>query len=71
PKPPPHRVSLSATRLSRSRGVLFLVAGESKRSAVTEWRNGKRIPAYAIVPLAGVDILIESDLMTPQTIENL
>jgi len=71
PKPPPHRVSLSATRLSRSRGVLFLVAGESKRSAVTEWRNGKNIPAYAIVPLAGVDILIESDLMTPQTIENL
>ena len=71
PKPPPHRVSLSATRLSCSRGVLFLVAGESKRSAVTDWRNGKSIPSRAISPLAGVDILIESDLLMPQMIENL
>ena len=70
PKPPSERVSLSATRLSRSRGVLFLVAGESKRCAVTEWRNGGNIPAQAIVPAAGVDILIESDLLAPLSIKS-
>jgi len=70
PKPPSERVSLSAACLSRSRGVLFLVAGESKRCAVTEWRNGKNIPARAIVPEAGVDILIESDLLTPLSIKS-
>ena len=70
PKPPSERVSLSATRLSRSRGVLFLVAGESKRCAVTEWRNGGNIPAQAIVPAAGVDILIVSDLLAPPSIKS-
>jgi 6-phosphogluconolactonase len=70
PKPPSERVSLSAARLSRSRGVLFLVAGESKRCAVTEWRNGESIPARAITPESGVDILIESDLLTPLSIKS-
>ena len=40
PKPPPQRVSLSAARLSRARQVIFLVSGESKHRAVTEWRAG-------------------------------
>jgi 6-phosphogluconolactonase len=70
PKPPSERVSLSATRLSRSRGVLFLVAGESKRCAVTEWRSGESIPARAITPELGVDILIESDLLAPLSIKS-
>src|SRR5262249_43860588 len=34
PKPPAERVSLSARRLSRARGVLFLVSGPAKRQAV-------------------------------------
>ncbi len=64
PKPPPQRVSLSATRLSRTRGVLFLVAGEAKRSAVAQWRaGGAGIPARAIHPEAGVDVLVESMLL--------
>jgi 6-phosphogluconolactonase len=58
PKPPPQRVSLSAMRLSRSREVLFLVAGPSKRAAVARWRAGERIPAGAIRPAAGVDVLV-------------
>src|SRR6185437_1430387 len=37
PKPPPQRISLSAARLSRAREVLFLIAGESKRDAVSKW----------------------------------
>ena len=64
PKPPPERVSLSAARLSRAREVLFLVAGESKREAVARWRAGENIPARAIRPPSGVDVLVESKLLS-------
>ena len=63
PKPPPHRVSLSARRLSLSRAVLFMVTGEAKRDAVARWHAGADIPARAIQPLAGVDVLIEAKLL--------
>ncbi len=65
PKPPPQRVSLSAARLSRAHEVLFLVAGESKRDAVTRWRAGEALPASAIQPAAGADVLVESALLAP------
>jgi 6-phosphogluconolactonase len=65
PKPPPQRVSLSAARLSRARQVIFLVSGESKHRAVAEWRAGKDIPARAIMPAAGVDVLVASELLVP------
>jgi len=65
PKPPPQRVSLSAARLSRSRQVNFLVSGELKHRAVTDWRAGKNIPARAIMPASGVDVLVESALLLP------
>jgi 6-phosphogluconolactonase len=58
PKPPPQRVSLSATRLSRARQVLFLVEGPSKRDALALWRAGADIPARAIRPASGVDVLV-------------
>ena len=63
PKPPSQRVSLSAARLSRTRAVLFLIEGESKRDAVARWRKGADIPARAIQPRAGVDVLLESGLL--------
>jgi 6-phosphogluconolactonase len=63
PKRPPQRVSLSAARLSRSRKVLFLISGESKRKAVAAWRANQPIPASAIMPEAGVDVLVESSLL--------
>ena len=63
PKPPPQRVTLSATRLSRARAVLFLVAGETKLEAVRLWQEGADIPARAIRPSAGVDVLLESKLL--------
>ena len=63
PKPPPERVSLSAARLSRARCVLFLVDGEAKREAIARWRAGDRIPASAIAPASGVDVLTESGLL--------
>ena len=62
PKPPPDRVSLSAARLSRSREVLFLADARSKRAALMRWRAGEDIPARAIRPLAGVDVLVRDSL---------
>lgn len=70
PKPPLQRVSLSAARLSRARQVIFLVSGESKHRAVAEWRAGKDIPARAIMPAAGVDVLVESALLMPLLVPN-
>jgi 6-phosphogluconolactonase len=68
PKPPPQRVSLSAARLSRARAVLFLVSGEAKRSVVARWHAGADIPARAIRPEAGVDVLVESTLLPADAI---
>ena len=65
PKPPSQRVSLSAARLSRARQVSFLVCGESKHKAVAAWRADKGIPAQAIRPVAGVDVLVASALLAP------
>ncbi len=67
PKAPAQRVSMSAARLSRARQVMFVVWGESKHGAVALWRGGKEIPAQAIRPKTGVDILVQSALLLPQT----
>ena len=58
PKPPRERVSLSAARLSDTRDVLFMVSGASKREALAQWRAGAGIPARAITPAEGVDVLV-------------
>lgn len=60
PKPPPERVSLSATRLSNAHAVLFLVEGAGKRDAVAAWKRGEAIPAASITPEAGVDVLLDA-----------
>ncbi|MEW6312759.1 MAG: 6-phosphogluconolactonase [Pseudomonadota bacterium] len=59
PKPPSERVSLSAHRLSDSSAVLFLVSGAGKCQPLADWRAGKDIPARAIMPAAGVDVLFD------------
>ena len=59
PKPPPERVSLSAARLGRARQVLFLVTGEAKRDALNRWAAGEKIPAAAVRPAGGVDVLTD------------
>lgn len=63
PVPPAERVSLSAARLSRAREVLFLVEGERKRGAVSRWRAGEALPAGAIRPARGVDVLVTASLI--------
>lgn len=64
PKPPPERVSLSAARLSRARQVLFLVSGAAKAQALSAWHGGEPVPARAIVPESGVDILADATLLS-------
>lgn len=59
PKPPPDRVTLSVWRLSFSRSVLVLVAGESKREAVRRWRAGEDLPVGAIIPAAAIDVFAD------------
>lgn len=63
PKYPPHRISLSAHRLSAARKVIFLVSGVMKQQAVRDWRNGVAIPAAAISPTDGVDVYLEAALL--------
>ncbi len=65
PKPPPERVTLSARRLSHTRSVLFLIGGADKRPALTRWRDGAVIPAAAIQPDCGVDLLIDMNACPP------
>jgi len=59
PKPPAERVSLSAIRLSRTRNALFVVTGSGKRNAVQAWGMDQKLPASAIRPLTGVDVVLD------------
>jgi len=63
PKLPAQRVTMSAQRLSRTREVLFMVEGKNKREAVSQWQAGAELPVRAIRPDAGVDVLIEAQLL--------
>ncbi len=69
PKPPPERISLSARRLSHTRAALFLVDGEGKRQALAAWRAGATIPATAVKPEAGVDVLVVAGLLVLEAIQ--
>lgn len=71
PKPPPERVSLSAARLSRTRRAIFLVSGQGKQAALSAWRAGEKIPAQAIRPAGGVDILVARALLEGSPIGDL
>ncbi|HEY4134604.1 MAG TPA: 6-phosphogluconolactonase [Alphaproteobacteria bacterium] len=66
PKPPPERVSLSARRLTQAQAVLFIVEGDAKAAAVAQWHAGSPLPASAIRPAAGVDVLVTAESLEPQ-----
>lgn len=63
PKPPAERVSLSAKRLSQTHELVFIITGANKAEAIQNWRAGVEIPAAAITPEYGIDILIEANLI--------
>ncbi len=56
---PAERVSMSASRLSDTQRVWFLVTGTRKRQAVEAWRRGENIPAASIRPQEGVDVFTD------------
>lgn len=60
PKPPADRVSLSASRLSDARQVIFLVTGAGKREAVMLWQSGSDMPVAAICPITGVEVYMDA-----------
>ncbi len=59
PKPPSERISMSASRLSNARRVIFLVSGEGKRHAISQWRSQNYVPGRAIVPNCAVDVFLD------------
>jgi len=59
PKPPPDRVSLSASALSNAHEALILVTGAGKREAVAAWRAGEPLPVAGVGTEEGVDVLID------------
>jgi 6-phosphogluconolactonase len=66
PKPPAERISLSSSRLSNARRVIFLVTGAGKREAVKQWRNGSvKLPAAAIQPSSGAEIFLDAACVAP------
>ena len=69
PKPPSDRVSLSASRLSNARQVIFFVTGAGKREAVTLWRDGSDMPVAAICPMTGVEVYMDA-AADPATVES-
>ncbi len=50
PKLPPERVSLSATALSNTRRLLFIITGAGKNGAVQQWQTGFHLPVCTIKP---------------------
>jgi 6-phosphogluconolactonase len=59
PKPPSERVSLTASRLSRSRQVLFIVTGKGKQEAINAWRRGGILPAAAITSKGTLEVFMD------------
>lgn len=59
PKPPPRRVSISASCLGTADSVWFVVTGESKRQALDAWFAGAPLPPQWILPRAGVDLFTD------------
>ena len=64
PKPPPERVSLTPLALQRCRNMIILVAGQGKRSALNDWRNGGMPPVAAVADGANnAQVLYEAELL--------
>jgi len=67
PKPPSERVTLSKKTLTQSEKLIILVAGSSKKSAVTQWQDDNQqdepLPVAQISAMNGVDVLIDQDAL--------
>ena len=61
PKPPLERVSMSATALSNTTELIFIITGAGKKDAVKLWRLGQDLPIARIVPNNAVDVYIDTE----------
>ncbi len=59
PKPPPDRVTLSASALGNARQILVLVTGSNKSPAIQAWCQGEPVPIAEIRALAAMDVLTD------------
>ena len=59
PKPPPDRVTLSASALGNARQILVLVTGSNKSAAIQAWCQGQPVPIAEIRALAAMDVLTD------------
>ncbi len=59
PKPPPDRVTLSASALGNARRILVLVTGSNKSAAIRAWCQGEPVPIAEIRALAAMDVLTD------------
>jgi 6-phosphogluconolactonase len=48
PKPPSNRVSMTASRLSRTKKILYLVSGSNKSDAFQRWNEKNDLPVSKI-----------------------
>lgn len=60
PKPPPERITLSTTCLSKARSLLVLVTGARKRIAVQRWQAGEALPIARLQPAGGLTVLMDT-----------
>lgn len=59
PKPPPQRVTLSLSRLVRSRHVMLLVTGAAKADAVARWQRGEALPVSRLAARCQLQVLAD------------
>jgi 6-phosphogluconolactonase len=59
PKPPSERVSLSSRCLSQTHHLLILITGAGKKTALTQWKKGEKIPVSTLSPLGNMTVLLD------------
>lgn len=59
PKPPPDRISLSASTLSTAQNIVFLVSGAGKYTPVQRWKAGENIPAAGVSGKESTIVLLD------------
>lgn len=59
PKPPPDRVSLSASALSNTLALLLMVTGAAKQEALRQWANGEALPVALLQPKTPIALLLD------------
>lgn len=67
PKPPPERITLSASALSNSQDVVVLIAGGNKQDTVKSWQQGENLPIASIQPKTPIDIYILREFLHSET----